>query len=68
MPRSPPIAIEGVWCRKLGSGTDQRIEVLVEVDGKWRLIQTHRGLTLDGELSHITEPGGIADAPEDTLR
>lgn len=64
----PPVAVTGVWLRTAGgeSGPDRRLEVLVEVDGKWRLIQSEPTNQF-GEISHITEPAGILSAPEDHL-
>lgn len=63
-----PIPITGVWLRTAGgeSGPGRRLEVLVEVDGNWRLIQSEP-TNHDGEISHITEPLGIVYAPADTV-
>lgn len=62
-----PIAITGVWARTRGSGNHKRIEVLVEVAGAWKLVQSHPFGHQDVEVSHITEPLGIAGPPEDRL-
>ena len=50
------IAIDGIWLRRIGS----RVEVLAEVDRQWRIIIVEN---VDGQFSHIVEPGGIAAAP-----
>lgn len=44
-----------------------RFELLVEIEGKWRLIQTHETPSIDQTISHITEPAGIEQAPVDVL-
>ncbi len=64
------VLVTGVWVRTLDRSPDDEtngIEVLVEVAGKWRLIQSHGPHDLDGVISHITEPLGIKKAPLDTL-
>ncbi len=43
------------------------IEVLVEVGGQWRLIQTHWVRPIDQTISHITETAGIQAAPVNVL-
>ena len=53
-------AISGVWLRRIGD----HAEVLVEVDGRWRLVITE--LT-DGYYSHIAETAAILQAPFDPL-
>jgi hypothetical protein len=50
------VPVTGVWLRNVGD----KIEVLVEVNGEWR-VAIH-GYTLgyrDQEISHIVEPAGI---------
>jgi hypothetical protein len=58
--REPPIGITGVWLRRRGDDA----EVLVEVDGVWRLVIAEY---YDGAFSHITEQSGIRKAPADPL-
>lgn len=81
-PDRPPapkagVAISGVWLRTREEETPSIVkdrtvkwtivEVLVEVAGKWRKVQTHRVQSIDQTISHITEPAGIEQAPEDVL-
>lgn len=63
-----PIGVTGVWLRTSGgeSGPDRRLEVLVEVNGTWRLIQSEP-TNHAGQISHITEPLGIVYAPADPV-
>lgn len=51
------IAVSGVWLRRIGDYA----EVLVEIDGDWRLAIVER---LDGFFSHIIEPSGMQSAPK----
>ena len=65
MRNKKPIEITGVWLRRRGPqdyfGT---AEVLVEVDGVWRLcIEETEG----ANYSHIIEPLGILNRPVDDL-
>jgi hypothetical protein len=48
--------ISAVWLRKIGSD----VEVLLEIDGEWRLVIQELD---DGNFSHITEASGIKAAP-----
>ncbi|MDP2270904.1 MAG: hypothetical protein Q8K32_09250 [Archangium sp.] len=65
--RQPPVGVTGVWLRTAGGEAGpRRLEVLVEVDGKWRLLQSEPTNHF-GAISHITEPAGIELAPEDYL-
>lgn len=62
----PTIEISGLWVRsRIGGG----VEVLVEIDGEWRVAQQHEGLLFSGGglLSHITETVGLEKAKKDTL-
>lgn len=71
----PTIEISGLWVR---SGFDGGgVEVLVEINGEWRVAQRHERLLLLGggvlsrdglrRLSHITETLGLEKAKKDTL-
>lgn len=71
-------AVSGVWVRTRDYQTPNdsdpkkpirwtEILVLVEVEKKWRVIQTHNVPAIDMTISHITEVGGIDKAPEDML-
>lgn len=62
-----PVLITGVWLRSQvpASPSDTtELEVLVEIDGRWRLVITELG---GGPISHITEPSGIRSAIIDPL-
>lgn len=64
-PSGKSIVIGGVWLRQtVDAGGPKDIEVLVEVDGKWRLCITEHP---HGPVSHIIEPAGIAQSPLDPL-
>lgn len=68
----PKISITGLWTRTRGDGADgmrcQTIEVLLEIDGEWKLVQSHPlYMSIEQEISHITEPAGIARAQRDPL-
>jgi hypothetical protein len=56
-----PIEVSGIWLRL--NDDDNRIEVLAEVDGDWRLVITEYN---GGLFSHIVEPLGIRSAPYDS--
>jgi len=65
---NPPIAVTGIWSRTAGHGRERRLEVLVEIGGVWRFIQSHPAWSItDGEVSHITEPLGMKKAQPDYL-
>lgn len=70
-PAKTCVPISGVWLRtREEQGETMKwtvIELLVEVDREFRLIQTHRVPCIDGTISHITEPAGIEKAPIDKL-
>ncbi len=64
----PGCEITGVWVRTAGQGRERRVEVLVELEGRFRLIQTHPEWAItSGEISHITEPAGMQRATLDPL-
>lgn len=52
----------GIWIRTRSN----KLEVLVQVGTTWRLIYSHGRDFTDENTSHIVEPGGILNAPEDT--
>lgn len=54
------VAVSGLWLRRMGDD----VEVLVEIDGVWRLAITE---PLDANFSHIAETGGLRLAPVDLL-
>lgn len=54
-----PIAISGLWFRTNAAGT--RIDVLIEVDGKWQEVAELPGIG-QGPGSHIIEPLGMREA------
>lgn len=58
--KKEPVLISGVWCRRI----DNNVEVLVEVDGEWRLIITEPA---DSNFGHIVEPLGIMSSPKDYI-
>lgn len=49
-----PVAITGLWLRSKGS---DRLQVLVEMDGGWRIVIEES--TNNENISHIVEPLGI---------
>ena len=55
-----PITITAVWLRTTGGENSGDVEVLVEIDGKWRL--AIRDSTF-GEISHIAEGNGVYKWP-----
>lgn len=60
------ITIEGVWLRTVGSQS----QVLVQIDGQWRLVIGETIFTADGKLapvSHIVEPSGVMASPVDKV-
>ncbi len=57
--------VTGVWLRKATAHNGGQIEVLVELDGKWRKVIVDRAD--DGPISHIVETAGILRAPVDDL-
>lgn len=57
-----PIAVTGVWLRN-GPERDH-LEVLVEIDGKWRTVIEERCGDL---ISHTVEPLGMRHAKGDRL-
>lgn len=65
------IAISGIWLRPRLPSKDEkygRVEVLVEVDGKWRVVCSEQ--LMDGDktiISHIAESGGIKNSELDTV-
>lgn len=58
------IPISGVWLR---TGIGGRLEVLVEVDCRWRLLRGNGEVYEHGMISHIWEPLGISRATPDPL-
>jgi hypothetical protein len=56
--------ITGVWLRSMGSDFGTDLEVLIEIDGQWRLVIEELA---DSTISHIVEEPGMASAPRDTL-
>jgi hypothetical protein len=63
-PRWPndPVPISGAWLRGTVDGDLVTVEMLVEIDGEWRLLCRE---VAQGPISHIVEPSGIAGAPRD---
>ena len=62
-----PISITGVWLRNLGSESGpKRTEVLVEVEGVWRMVVSYTNID-QCTCSHIVEPAGIRSSPADLL-
>ena len=60
------VKVEGVWVRKIQHEDRQCVEVLVELEGRWRRVYCEPAANfITGEVSHIIEPGGIIDAPLD---
>lgn len=60
------VPVTGVWLR---TGIDQRLQVLVEVDGKWRLLSPlgNGERYLEGHISQIWESAGFLDAKPDPV-
>lgn len=55
--------VTGVWLRtKVNDAGENENEVLVEVEGVWRLVISE---PVDGIASHIVEASGIEQAPVD---
>ncbi len=54
------IGVKGIWLRRVGD----EVQVLAEGEDGWRIVITE---PLDGQFSHIVEPGGIASAPLDPV-
>jgi len=54
------VTITAVWLRRIGD----HAEVLVEIDGQWRLVTRER---FDGLFSHIAEARGAACWERDAL-
>lgn len=62
------IPITGLWVRTSGDKEATKIEVLVEREGEWRLMQVHpMYMSLDQEISYITEPAGLERGLPDPL-
>lgn len=59
------VAIEGLWLR--GSLEGGCVEVLVEIDGAWRLVGSEPIADDLVLASHIFEPAGIVAAPLDAV-
>lgn len=59
--RQEPIAISGLWFRT--DHTGRRVDVLIEVDGKWHEVAYLPG-TGQGVGSEIIEPLGLREAIE----
>lgn len=57
-------SVGGVWLR---TGPGGVLQVLVEVDGVWRLLRGNGEKYTGGEISHMWEPAGFADAPADPV-
>ncbi len=66
-----PFTGTGVWLRT--GNPDPRypnlkkLEVLVEIDGEWRVVITDHVPPFAAEVSHIAEGAGIEKAPLDPL-
>jgi hypothetical protein len=69
------VAITGVWLRTIkhypgnerGEHETEDIEVLVEIDGRWRKVIEEISADQGGPISHIVEVAGITKAPLDTV-
>lgn len=66
-----PITTTGVWLRT--GNPDPRypglkkLEVLVEIEGQWRVAITSHVPSFEGECSHIAEGLGMQSAPLDPI-
>lgn len=58
------VSISGIWLRNYGNYGNDVYEVLVEIDGKWRLVIKEQHID-GGVTSHIVEALGIIGSPED---
>jgi hypothetical protein len=58
------VPVTGVWVRREFEHLGGRLTVLVEVEGRWRALNTWAP---EGHISHIYEPAGIVRAPLDPL-
>lgn len=58
--KKEPVSISGIWCRKIG----HNVEVLVEIEGEWRLVITE---PVDNNFGHIVEPCGMLSSPKDYI-
>ena len=58
--RKCTVEISGLYVRTTGGEGKQSIEVLVEIDGEMRLVQTHFIGDVGGEISHHTSALGLS--------
>lgn len=60
--------VSAVWLRTAESQYAhlQKLEVLLEIDGQWRLVQEAHVPAFEAEIGIITS-GGIGDAPLDIV-
>lgn len=61
--RLSALPVSGVWLRTLGG----QMQVLVEIDGVWRLVIDEYAPLREQSISHIVEPSGMLAAPVDPL-
>lgn len=59
-----PVPVSGIWLRTVSDG----LQVLAEVEGKWRIVIEEAASTEDLMMSHIVEPSGILDGDIDDLK
>lgn len=57
------IGITGLWLRSF----NEKVQALVEVDRRWRLVIDEVLIADEGLISHIVEPLGIRQAPSDSI-
>jgi hypothetical protein len=55
--------VTGIWLRKQHAHLGNNIEVLIEVDGDWRLLT--RQVSDTGPISHIFEEGAMEKAEKE---
>jgi len=53
-----------IWLRSMGGEHNGRVEVLVEIDGKWRKAIVE---SINGSFSHIAEGNGVDSWKDDNL-
>lgn len=64
LPPKKSVAVTGLWLR---TGRGGRLEVLAEIDRRWRLMRGNGERYTEGEISHIWEVPGIERAPLDPV-
>ncbi len=56
----PTVAVSGLYVRTRGGANKQAIDVLLEIDGEMRLVQSHFIGDVGGEISHHSTALGLS--------